>query len=506
MRDEEFLIEGQKLLGDSIRSSRIWCIGNPLNPSVIKVPISRIGEPGYVYIHKPLGNLTEVNARPAEFNSPPEVAKLPPGLISDSLLRFGLYVEVKREGKRLVIKGTESILGNEYAYGIQERDQRPTDLSLFLPGLIWPTVPASGKVIINPFPSVLDGAVRWTDVLETVDLIDTYAPGTAGQAVGVMLEVDPVTSTIYYTASSAFTNPTIADPYTAHRQAFSNYPTSVDDGRFFLGYVKVYAGQTEILLPDILPAQEVFSKGASASGGNAAAAEEMAWIGWPLEGVATAKSLARGRIPDTKGTLYTAPTNTTARITSVMMCNYYSSVDETVILYAKTAGGTSRVIDYATLHPGETRKFTPQSPLILEDEAELEAESTSNNLVTFIASGGERTTQTTGVIVKHLYDGQLSDVNAALATLPADKKWLISGIYLHLAVDPGSNLGELVQIAVNNDTEADAYFIFYSCLKYRETYQLFPGTILDDPDDELFGGAETAGYVDIWVDGVEMDA
>jgi hypothetical protein len=503
---KDFIQNGTKIIGDQLRPDILMCLGNPITNEV-PVSVSRFGQTGFVYIHKPTGSIVEVSGN-AEDNSSdaPEIAKLPPGLIPESKVKYGTFVRCVRKGRVFVITGMDWTLGNELEHGVIDRIQRPVDLSLFLAGLIIPNNPADGTVKINPFPSVLGGTAYWTEVLVSSDLIDTYAPATAGQAKAVMIEVDAATGTLYYTASSAFTNPSHPDPYSAHRSVFGNYPTTVNDDRFLVGWVKVYAGQTEVLIPDILPAQEVFSKGMSSGSGDAAAAEEMAWAGWPLEGVATAKSLARGRIPDTKGTLYTAPTNTTARITSVMMCNYYSIVDETVILYAKVSGGTSRVIDYTVLHPGEVRQWTPKSPLILEDEAELEAESTSDNLVTFIASGGERPTQSTGVIVKHLYDGQLQDTNDVLATLPVGKKWLVSSIYMHLAVDPGSNLGELVQIAVNNDTEVDAYFLFNAPLKYRETYQLFPGTILDDPDDEILGGAETADYVDIWIDGVEMDA
>ncbi len=260
----DITLETEMVVGDKLRGEMLMCLGNPVTKEV-DVPIDRVGRPGLVYLHKPVGSMIEVSGGDTdESGEAPEFGVLKPGLIPVQMVTYGTYVDIKKVGRDYVIQGINKDLGNEFFYNFKERIQRPIDLSLFDAGLIWPTVPSSASVQVTAYPAVLNNVAYWPPTKQAVDLIAAYAPLTAGQAVAVMIESDPITGALTYTASSAFTNPANAnDPLTEHRSVFINYPKTINGNRFLMGWVKVYAGQLTIELRDILHAQELFGKGGS---------------------------------------------------------------------------------------------------------------------------------------------------------------------------------------------------------------------------------------------------
>ncbi len=254
--------ETELVVGDKLRNELLMCLGNPITKE-IPVPITVVGRPGLVYVHKPVGSVLEVSGGNTDNSGEaPEFAVLRPGLIPPQMVTYGTYVNIKKQGLDYIIQGINEKLGNEYFHGFKERIQRPIDMSLLDAGLVWPTVPSSGSVLVTAYPSVLNNIAYWPPILETINLIDTYVPGTTGQAVAVMIESNPATGALTYTASSAFANPKATnDPLTEHRSVFSNYTKTVNSSRFLLAWVKVYAGQETVELRDILHAQEIFGKG-----------------------------------------------------------------------------------------------------------------------------------------------------------------------------------------------------------------------------------------------------
>lgn len=495
--------EAHLVMGDHLRDDLLMCIGDPTNPDPktnVYVPKDRIGRPGLVYVHLPVGNVVDqFEGEIEDAGTAPEFAVLPPGLIGDQRVIYGAYVRVVKKGNDHVITGIDHTLGNEFFDQFIERIQRPIPIGMFEAGLIWPTNPSSGKVTVREFPVVLNGEAYWPPAKDSSDLIAAYEPATPGQAVAVMIETDPVTNTHTYTASSAFTNPaTNNDPLTQHRSVFNNYPTAVDDGRILHGWVKIYNGQQTIEIEDILPAQEIFNKGGAGGGaGSAVDPEEMAWMGVGTSNLITGKRLADGQLPDTKTSLYTAPASTTTRISSIILHNTASS-DRTVTLYAKINGGTSRVILNDTLHARETLEFIPPSPIIIPAQGAIEGEASVAVEIDYWISGGERLTPATGVIVSHIADGQLPNSATALYTVPAGKTLTLTSIILVADSIDGAPDDELVEIWLTNTGDR---YLLYEYLENLSGLYEYPNAILDE-SSQIVGKAETASRVDYWISGV----
>lgn len=259
--------EAAFVMGDHLRDDLLMCIGDPTNPDPktnVYVPKALVGRPGLVYVHLPVGNVVDqLDGEIEDAGTSPEFAVLPPGLIGDQRIMYGAYVRVVKKGNDNVITGIDHTFGNEFFDGFVERIQRPIPIGMFEPGLILPTNPSSGVVTVREFSAVLNGTAYWPPSLDTVDLITAYEPAlTTGQAKAIMIEVNPVTSTLVYTASAVFTNPSLNnEPLTQHRSVFVNYPKTINNARVLAGWVKIYEGQQTIELSDILPAQEIFSKG-----------------------------------------------------------------------------------------------------------------------------------------------------------------------------------------------------------------------------------------------------
>lgn len=100
------------------------------------------------------------------------------------------------------------------------------------------------------------------------------------------------------------------------------------------------------------------------------------------------KSLADGQLATSKGTLYTAPSNTQAVVTKISLVN--------------TSGGTVRVNLYFKASGGTSRRIIPKDNelkgghlLVMDDEQTLEAadiiegDASSGSTVDYVLSGFE---------------------------------------------------------------------------------------------------------------------
>lgn len=100
----------------------------------------------------------------------------------------------------------------------------------------------------------------------------------------------------------------------------------------------------------------------------------------------TSKSLAAGQIASTKTTIYTCPGSTVAYIHEFITFNT-GATDETVIIYCKRSGGTSRVVDRGLLMENEKGLVEFAGPLSAGDE--IEAETTNGSTVDYTITGAE---------------------------------------------------------------------------------------------------------------------
>lgn len=251
------LFEG--LLGDSLRPPLLVALGNPQKPANdnIFVPLSESDHPGMVWVHGISGEIGEISGNVGEGDQQFVMqAVLTPEKIRDGLMVFGTPLYIRRQNGRYHVIGLGGEMANEYLYGLRDRTQRSIDISQFDAGLIRPTAPPTGRVLVTTFPAVVNGTAYRVPTLQSSDLIATYEPGLSdGQAKAILIECDAATNTLYYTASSAFTNATHDAAFTA------NYPKTITDNRFLVGWVKIHEGMTSIQIADILHGQEVFGKG-----------------------------------------------------------------------------------------------------------------------------------------------------------------------------------------------------------------------------------------------------
>jgi hypothetical protein len=101
----------------------------------------------------------------------------------------------------------------------------------------------------------------------------------------------------------------------------------------------------------------------------------------------TGKILANGQLPAAKATLYTVPALTRAIIRNVTMANVVGG-NQTVVLYIKKSGGTSRKIGQALI---EMNEFAHEEGIeTLEAGDEIEGETTNAASVDYTILGVEQ--------------------------------------------------------------------------------------------------------------------
>ena len=100
------------------------------------------------------------------------------------------------------------------------------------------------------------------------------------------------------------------------------------------------------------------------------------------------KSLADGQLPNSKGTLYTVPAATQTIINRITLVNTNSS-GETVNLYFKASGGTSRRIIPKNYTLAVDALFIMDDAITMEAADVIEGDTTTAAKVDFVVSGME---------------------------------------------------------------------------------------------------------------------
>lgn len=234
-------------------------------------------------------------------------------------------------------------------------------------------------------------------------------------------------------------------------------------------------------------------------GGTDNDAQEMDWMGFGFNGAVTANWLADGQLSTTNTALYTSPTGSTTRISSIMFNNREFGVTNSVRLYLYD-GVNYLFFAFVDLPYQGTFEFVPESPLILAGDMVLygEAASSGFGVVDYWVSGGVRADPITGIKPIVIYSGQPYPGDP-LYTVPATKKLIITYVSVHIQTDPVSPNGANFDLEATSVTNATPRYIYDMCMKYRDTQYLFPGLMMQD-GDTLTGGVES-GYGDVIICG-----
>lgn len=244
-------------LGDSVREPELMDLGDPLTGQV-DIQLAEAEHPGLVWVHARRGNNLVISNNAAaddEDKQGRSRALIYPNKIPDDMRVYGTPVYVAERNGILTVMDLGGLAAVEYLYGLKNHPQRSIDVSQLDYGLIRPTAPPSGRVVISPFRPTLDGLAYDVPGLQSSNLIDAYEGIlNAGQARAVKIEINPATRAISYEAGSAFTDTTHALAFAAY------YPKTVAVNRFLVGWVKITEGMTAVGVNDIYAAQELYSK------------------------------------------------------------------------------------------------------------------------------------------------------------------------------------------------------------------------------------------------------
>lgn len=103
------------------------------------------------------------------------------------------------------------------------------------------------------------------------------------------------------------------------------------------------------------------------------------------------KILAQGQLPVAKGTLFTAPNATRVYVKFMNIFNT-NAAQQAIFIYAKTLGGTSRIICRATLDQNEQeRVLEKEETLNMGPGDEIEGQTTTASAVDYTISGVQET-------------------------------------------------------------------------------------------------------------------
>ena len=102
----------------------------------------------------------------------------------------------------------------------------------------------------------------------------------------------------------------------------------------------------------------------------------------------TIKSLKDGQLPDAKATLYTVPAATQTVINRIRLVNTNSTA-ETINLYFKASGGTSRRIIPEDYSLAAKALFVMDDVLTMEVADVVEGDTTTASQVDYVISGAE---------------------------------------------------------------------------------------------------------------------
>jgi hypothetical protein len=107
-----------------------------------------------------------------------------------------------------------------------------------------------------------------------------------------------------------------------------------------------------------------------------------------MAGTFTAKSLADGQVPNTKGTIYTVGGSTVGYVKLINLFNT-NAAQQTINLYVKRNGSVSRQLRQFVLAQYESGYY--DLPMTLSDGDIIEADSTNASAVDYLITGAEET-------------------------------------------------------------------------------------------------------------------
>jgi hypothetical protein len=237
--DEDFLREvaqaKREVWGDDIARPRDFVIGR-LNTDGTVSTVVIDGDYGRVWVRE---QGADVGDAVQAINT----------VLQSHEISFNRPILVKEQRGELVIvaKAIESV---NYDAGIPASPQRAMNRNQYRVALLAPSTPtATMRASYYGGMFGIDGAVYWVNDIESSDFTATI-PGS--NALSIKVEVDPITSTYYETTGSSFVNTSLENAYIN-----GDLDTTRTVGRFLLGWIRLYNGQTTLQNDDFLMAENM---------------------------------------------------------------------------------------------------------------------------------------------------------------------------------------------------------------------------------------------------------
>jgi hypothetical protein len=172
-------------------------------------------------------------------------------------ISFNRPVMCKPQRGELVIVG-RAIESADYQANYNPRPQTPIYRTQYKSALIYPSSPTSFIVKYYGAMFKVDG-VPYNVVDKTSSDFTSTVPGS--NALSIKVEVDPVTGTWHETTGSSFTTSSLEDAFTN-----GDLDTTTTVGRFLIGWIRLYNGQTAIEREDVLMGEWMLANNDSGGG------------------------------------------------------------------------------------------------------------------------------------------------------------------------------------------------------------------------------------------------
>lgn len=226
-----------EVYGDDLTRPRQFVIGRLVGNGTLRTNV-KDGEYGHIWVREPGADTGDAVQAINTVLKPDDIS-------------FDHPVMVKRSGTDLLITGKAPESAN-YTAQFPTSSQKPVFRAQYLVALIRPTQPASsfyafytgGIFQLNNVPYLV------TDVASS----DFSGDVPVADALSIKVEVDPTTDppTYYETTGSAFTTTSLFNAFKD-----GDLDKTRTTGRYLLGWIRLYAGQTAIEVEDILPGEHM---------------------------------------------------------------------------------------------------------------------------------------------------------------------------------------------------------------------------------------------------------
>lgn len=235
-------------------------LGNPLTGEIY-VSAEEREYPGQVWLHEPGANFPLPDSADTDReDSPPALftGLLKKETFQAGLVKYGRTVWVNTVNGVLTVLGGDGLYDESYLEGVPAQQRTAVERADFDWTLLRPTDPPSMQVTLSGGVVIIDGIPYNVTTQVSGDLTSYLSDVGPGEAKALMFTIDPTGPSIVIDAGSVFTD-TSRDAGTGisdHSAVFANYPNSIPADESLWGWVKLYAGMTQIVSEDILPALE----------------------------------------------------------------------------------------------------------------------------------------------------------------------------------------------------------------------------------------------------------